>query len=514
MKLKKIKIEDLQVGMFIVNMGRSWFKHPFLRNQLRITSLKQIQKFRKYGILEVYIDPEKGLDVPYPSLDSPSPTQTPKEPPPRMSPGQRPIAPSVHPEEGPSDQISPTESDLVAREAAELLPPKASGPTPSSAYVAPQGGDVPPEPLEKSESVIFWENNVANVEQSLAKQQSTAPVLQPIEEKVPFAQEIETALQVQKEAQTVIRNIMQDIRLGKNIQSDRVKRVVNSMIDSILNNPDALASLTRMKGYDEHTFVHSINVCILSLTLARHLSFSRDEMLEIGIGALLHDVGKMKIHPQILKKPESLTAEEWTEVKKHPLYSYEILESSREIPDESKPVALQHHERQDGSGYPYGLKGDEISRFGQMAGIIDFYDATTTDQWYRKGLQPHEGIQKIYERAQTEFNLVLVERFIQCIGIYPFGTLVLLDTEEIGIVCGINPEKLLRPNVLIIFQNSKTPHPHPFLADLTERIGDSQWFKRTIVMPLDPGKWNIRLDPYLSMMKRIRNPETGKESLS
>lgn len=496
MKLKKIKIEDLQVGMFIVNMGRSWLKHPFLRNKLRITSPKQIQKFRKYGIMEVYIDPDKGLDVPCPSLDSPSPTQTAEDLSPPEPPGQTPIAPSVPPGEEPADRIPPTEQ------------------SPTSARVAPQGSDFPPEPLEKSDSVIFWENHVANVEESLAKQQATGPVLQPIEEKVPFAQEIKTALQVQKEAQTVIRNIMQDIRLGKNIQSDRVKRVVNSMIDSILNNPDALASLTRMKGYDEHTFVHSINVCILSLTLARHLSFNRDEMLEIGIGALLHDVGKMKIHPQILKKPESLTAEEWNEIKKHPLYSYEILDASRGIPDESKPIALQHHERQDGSGYPYGLKGDEISRFGQITGIIDFYDAITTDQWYKKGLQPHEGIQKIYERAQTEFNLVLVERFVQCIGIYPFGTLVLLDTEEIGIVCGINPEKLLRPNVLVIFQNSKTPYPQPFLADLTERIGDSQWFKRTVVMPLDPGKWNIRLDPYLSMMKRTLNRETGKDTLT
>jgi len=514
MKLKKIRIQDLQVGMFIVNMGRSWFRHPFLRNKLKITSLKQIQKFKKYGIPEVYIDPEKGLDMPYPSLDSPYSAQTPEEPPTQKSPGKRPIAPAIPPGKEPPDRIPPAASDPVARESSDLLPPKTSGPLATSAYVPPPSGDVPSEPLEKSDSVIFWENNAANVEQSLAKQKATAPAPPPIEEKVPFVQEIETALQVQKEAQTVIRNIMQDIRLGKNIQSDRVKRVVNSMIDSILNNPDALASLTRMKGYDEHTFVHSINVCILSLTLARHMNFDRDEMLEIGIGALLHDVGKMRIHPQILKKPESLTAEEWVEVKKHPLYSYEILESSKEIPDESKPVALQHHERQDGSGYPYGLKGNEISRFGQVVGIIDFYDAITTDQWYKKGLQPHEGIQQIYEKAHTEFNLVLVERFIQCIGIYPFGTLVLLDTEEIGIVCGVNPEKLLRPNVLVIFQNSKTPHLQPFLADLTERIGDSQWFKRTIVMPLDPGKWNIRLDPYLSMMKRTINQEVGKDSLS
>jgi HD-GYP domain-containing protein (c-di-GMP phosphodiesterase class II) len=475
MKLKKIKAEDLQVGMFIVNMGRSWFQHPFLRNKLKITSLKQIQKFKKYGIAEVYIDPDKGLDAPYPSLDSTPQTQASEEPPSRKPAEQQSISSPLHGEKEPADLISSDASDLPPPGSADLFPPDASGPPPKAASVPLQNHEAPSEPLVKSDSVIFWENNASTVEQNLARRRAGAPAAERFKEKVPFVHEVKVALEVQKEAQTVIRNTMHDIRLGRSIQSDRVKRIVNSMIDSILNNSDALASLTRMKGYDEYTFVHSINVCILSLTLARHLSFSREEMLEIGIGALLHDVGLMKIPSQILKKPESLTEEEWNEVKKHPLYGYEIMESSKGIPNESKPIALHHHEREDGSGYPYGLKGEEISRFGQMAGIIDFYDAITSDRWHKKGLQPHEGIQKIYEKAQSEFNLMLVERFIQCIGIYPFGTLVLLDTEELGIVCRVNPEKLLRPNVLVIFQNSKTPYPQPFLADLAESIGDSQW---------------------------------------
>jgi len=220
------------------------------------------------------------------------------------------------------------------------------------------------------------------------------------------------------------------------------------------------------------------------------------------MGALLNDVGMMKIPHHVLKKPVQLTEPEWAQIRKHPTYSLEILESSPGIPERSKVVAIQHHERYDGSGYPHGLKEEAIDIFAQIAGISDFYDAITTDRYYQKGLQPHEGIRHIYERAGAEFNRLLVERFIQCIGIYPFGTLVLLDTEEIGIVCAVKAETLLRPKVLIIYRNSKTPYADPFLADLNEKSEKSQWFKRTIVMPLDPERWRIHVEAYLSDIKK------------
>jgi HD-GYP domain-containing protein (c-di-GMP phosphodiesterase class II) len=302
---------------------------------------------------------------------------------------------------------------------------------------------------------------------------------------------------------------MNEVRMGKSIEGDRVKRAVNSMVDSVLRNHDALASLTRMKSYDEYIFVHSLDVCILSLSMARHLSLPREEMVEIGIGALLHDVGKMRIDPQILKKPATLSETEWVEVRKHPIYSLEIMEDSKGISEQAKQLALQHHERYNGNGYPFGLKGEAISLCGQIAGIVDFYDAVTTDRPFQKAVQPHEAIRKLYERGIEDFNRLLVERFIQCIGIYPFGTFVLLDTEEMGIVCGVKPEMLLRPNVLVIYQNSKTTYPQPFMVDLTEKGEQTSWYKRSIIMPLEPEKWNIRIDDYLGDFKR-----TMRESVS
>jgi HD-GYP domain-containing protein (c-di-GMP phosphodiesterase class II) len=324
----------------------------------------------------------------------------------------------------------------------------------------------------------------------------------PYDDNVPYANEIESARAIQWEAQNVVRQVMNDVRMGRSIESERVKRVVNSMVDSILRNQEALVSLTRMKSLDEYTFVHSLDVCILSLSLARHLNLSREEMMEVGIGALLHDVGKMRLPTQVLKKPDTLSENEWVEVRKHPVYSLEIMEASQGIPDSSKQLALQHHERFNGSGYPFGLKGDTISTYGQIVGMVDFYDAITTDRPYQKAIQPHEAIRQIYEKGQGEFDRLMVERFIQCIGIYPFGTLVVMDTEEMGIVCGVKPDALLRPKVLVIFRNSRTPYPEPFVADLNEKADHSTWYKRSIIMPLDPSKWNVRVDDYLGDLKR------------
>jgi len=242
--------------------------------------------------------------------------------------------------------------------------------------------------------------------------------------------------------------------------------------------------------------------CILCLTLGRHLNFSREELEQMGIGALLHDVGKMRIPPHILNKPGRLTEEEFNEVKKHPLYTLEVLDKSHGIPDSSKQVALQHHERYNGRGYPRGLRGEEIARFGQIAAIIDVYDAITADRVYKKAIPLHEGIRIIYQGAKEDFSQLLVEHFIQCMGIYPTGTLVLLDSEEIGIVCAVNPGKLLRPNVMLIYQDSKTRYPQPFVVDLMEKGEDSQWFKRTIVMPLDSGQWNIHIDDFMNILQK------------
>lgn len=413
----KIKTEDLRVGMFIVDMGCSWKYHPFLSNKKLLTSPKQIQKLKEYGILEVYIDPQRGWNL--------------------------------------------DREGLFTNEKKER---------------------------EEKISASFKE-----VGPSFAPLSSSPP-----QEKISLHQELKEAKKVHQEAQIIVREVMQDIRLGKNIESEKVKRVVQKMADSIFRNPDALASLTRIKGYDEYTFVHSINVCILCLTLGRHLNLERESLEQMGIGALLHDVGKMKIPNSILKKPGKLTDSEFAEIKKHPFYSIEILEKTEGLSEESKSVALQHHERYAGHGYPLSLQGEEIGKFAQIAAIADVYDAITTARCYKKAISPYEALQEMYLSASRDFNQFLMQNFIQCMGIYPIGTLVLLDTQEVGIVCSVNHHQLLRPHVILLYKNPKKSYPQPILVNLMEKDNNSGYFRRSILKALNPQRWNICVDDYLS----------------
>lgn len=411
----RIKTEDLKVGMFIVDMGRSWIDHPFLTSKKLITSPQQIEKLKEYGILEVYIDPQK-------------------------SSGQ--------------------EEDTL-----------------------------PEEMIEEEEriSIPLPEENLLL---SPSCESSTSP-------RVPIYQELTEAKKIHREAQLVIREVMQDIRLGKNIKSEKTKRLVQKMVDSIFRNPDALVSLARIKGYDEYTFVHSINVCILCLALGRHLNLERESLEKIGLGALLHDIGKMKIPNYILQKPGKLTEAELAEIKKHPLYSMEILEKAEGLAEESRLVALRHHERCAGHGYPFSLRSKEIGLFAQMAAIADVYDAITTDRCYKKASPPYKALQEIYLSANRDFDQLLIERFVQCMGIYPLGTIVILDTQEIGVVCSVNHEQLLRPQVLLLFKNPKKRYRKSLVVDLMEKDSSSGSYKRSIVKQLDPQKWNISIDEYL-----------------
>jgi putative nucleotidyltransferase with HDIG domain len=320
----------------------------------------------------------------------------------------------------------------------------------------------------------------------------------PLKEAIPFEREFEVAKVVQKEAHGVVSDVLHDVRLGKNIEGGKAEKAVNSMIDSIFRNMDALSSLTRIKGYDEYTFVHSVNVCVLSLTLGRHLGLDREEMKSLGVGALLHDAGKMRVPTAILNKVGKLTDEEFAEMKRHTIYSVEVLRKAGDIPEEAVLVALQHHERFGGTGYPNALKGEEISRCAQIAAIADTYDAMTSNRCYSRAMTPCDGIRRIFELAKSDFNPVFAQRFIQCLGIYPLGTVVQLDSSEIGLVVNVNHEKVLRPKVLLLFRDERRKLPEPMEVDLVEPlVPDSPRFKRTIVRALDPLQWGIDTKQYL-----------------
>lgn len=264
-------------------------------------------------------------------------------------------------------------------------------------------------------------------------------------------EEIFKAKWIIREANRTAQKLMEDIKLGKQMEVEKAEQLVSKMVDSILRNKDALLCLGRIRETDEYTFSHSVNVCALMISFGKNLGLDQPMLKSIGMGGLLHDIGKMKVSADILVKPGPLLEDEMNQIREHVAHGISIVKGYEGIDPVARSIIAQHHERMDGSGYPEGLKGEEISQMGQMAGIVDVYDAITTDRRYKNRVLPTEALKQLYEGSETQFNRELLERFIRCIGIYPIGTLVRLRSGLLGVVIRHSERSLLTPAVRIIY---------------------------------------------------------------
>jgi len=272
-----------------------------------------------------------------------------------------------------------------------------------------------------------------------------------------FLEESKPAKKVRFKAKTYLENIFEDIRLGKSVDTEGAKKVVRSMVDSITRNPDAGLWFTQLRQKDKYTADHSLNVCILTLVFGRHLDLKESVLNDLGIGALLHDIGKMRIPISVLNKPGSLTEDELAQVRQHPALGAEILKKTPGVPQAAVDITYCHHERADGKGYPRGLKADELSLFSKMVAIVDVYDAITSNRVYHHGMSPCEALKNMYQWQHKDFDESLVEDFIQCLGIYPVGSVVQLNTNEVGIVMNDNKEHRLKPTVMLVLDDKQVP---------------------------------------------------------
>jgi putative nucleotidyltransferase with HDIG domain len=289
---------------------------------------------------------------------------------------------------------------------------------------------------------------------------------------------------------------MEDIKFGKQINTDEVGQVVDNMIDSIFRNQDALISLVRIKEKDEYTYMHSISVGVLMISLGKHLGFNMQVLKEVGIGAMFHDLGKMIVPQEILTKEGKLTESEFEMIKKHAEYSRKLLEQNHGISDTAITMAAQHHERMDGTGYPLGLKGDEISYYSKAVAIADVYDAMTSKRSYQDKSLPTEVLKKMYEWSSYHYDRTLVEQFIRCVGIHPVGTLVRLESGLIGVVLQNGEKNLLQPVVQIVYNTKNGGFVRlPYEIDLSQP--SSRNVNDRIVGYESPDKWNIRPEMFL-----------------
>lgn len=334
--------------------------------------------------------------------------------------------------------------------------------------------------------------DAATVEEADAARESALVqlALKPvIATRVSLGEELKRAAMIRHQASGMVRTVMQDARLGKAIEIDRVSPVVQNITESILRNPGALMGMLRIKTKDDYTLLHSVSVCTLLVAFCRSRKLDDDTTVQAGLGGLLHDTGKALIPDHILNKPGRLTDEEFDIVKRHPRDGYDILLKSPDIGEIPLDITLHHHERRDASGYPDRQGEGAISELAQMAAIVDVYDAITADRCYHKGISAAEALRKIYEWSKFHFNPGFTQEFMRCVGIYPVGTLVMLESGRLGVVIEPHETNLLAPKVNVFFDTKANVYIKPQTVDLSRALGFGGGDK--IVRPESPGKWNV-----------------------
>lgn len=295
------------------------------------------------------------------------------------------------------------------------------------------------------------------------------------------------------------KGVITKIKSGEKVSIKKAKRVVESMVDMILQEEELLLGMTAIKDYDEYTYHHSVNVSILSVALGQRLGLSRKALTELGLVALFHDIGKMEVPPEILNKPTNFTDDEWRIIWKHPFWGVRAILKLKGLDNTSirtAIVAFEHHLNYDLSGYPKITRPLNLDFYSRIVSLADQYDAMTSSRVYsRIPMAPDKALSVMMERSGTQLDPLLFKFFINMIGVYPIGTLVLLDTRELGLVYGANPVFQDRPRVLIIVDSNGQRVSGP-IVDLTEKGEDGKYL-RTIIKTMDPNKYKINLAEYL-----------------
>jgi len=304
------------------------------------------------------------------------------------------------------------------------------------------------------------------------------------ERRVTFQREFQRVHATRVRTREYVDTLLSDIRLGKAFDTETAKAIVVELVDAITENSDAAMWLTQLKQAHEYTAQHCINVAVLSIAFGAHLGYSREQLRLIGLGGLLHDVGKMRTPVEILDKPGRLTPEEFEVMKRHPVDGYEIMKATNQVPAQVLQIIRFHHERISGRGYPDGLRGEQISTAVLVTAICDVYDAITSDRVYHHGIGADQGLNAMYQMAPSDFGKELVQEFIKCIGIYPVGSLVELGTGSIGIVMTKDPHNKLRPVVMLVRDSKgKEYRPRRFVSLAAQASLDrnSDWSVKRIV---------------------------------
>jgi putative nucleotidyltransferase with HDIG domain len=304
--------------------------------------------------------------------------------------------------------------------------------------------------------------------------------------------ELREVVQAQTVARTNITRVMEDVRMGKSLDTKDTKAAVTQMVSAITVNPNSMLWLANLREKHERTAGHCLNTAILSIAFGKHLGLTDVDLNMLGQGAMLHDIGKVRIPPAILDKPGTFTEEERQLVRKHPVDGEAVLKLTKQLPDKVLEIVRCHHERLDGKGYPDGISGDAVPLGAKIIGIVDTYESLTSDSPYRPPSTPADALRVLRTEGADAYGKDLIQEFIRCLGIYPIGSLVECNNGALAVIVSSNQASRLKPVIMVVRdERGKDTKPRMLLslANMSDELA-ARW---SIKSNADPRKHNLNL---------------------
>ncbi|MBS1142291.1 MAG: Metal-dependent phosphohydrolase, subdomain [Proteobacteria bacterium] len=323
-----------------------------------------------------------------------------------------------------------------------------------------KGIDLPPSPIARI-------NAVEQKFKSLAEIKAATP------HTVSLGEERRRATRLLNEASSTVSGLMLAAKAGQRVEAAQLEPVVSKMMESVIRNPDALVPLARLKRQEAYATEHAVATAGLIIAFGRQQGMSAPEIEKLALGTMVKDIGNSALDARLVTKPGMLSKAEYSIVQSHVEEGLAVLEATSRLSELSVAVVLEHHERYNGCGYPYRMAGDEISVAGRMAAIVDTYDAMTSERPYRAAMSPSHALRQLYDEGGTQYDPALVAAFVKTVGIYPVGTLVLLESGHLAVVEQLHPENMLTPIVRVIYHVGRKQYVTvPVEVDLARKIGN------------------------------------------
>ncbi|PKO38983.1 MAG: phosphodiesterase [Betaproteobacteria bacterium HGW-Betaproteobacteria-4] len=398
--IRKISIDQLLPGMYVVDLHKRWFDHSLWQSKFLVRDEAHVAKVKEEGISEISIDTARGIDL-------------------------------------------------------------------------------PPTPMAR----------INQIEQRL---KSLADIRAATPRTVSLGEERRRAGRLLHEAGNTVSGLMLSAKAGNNVDAAYLEPIVSKMIASVIRNPDALVPLARLKSMDAYATEHAVATAALIIAFGRHQGLPEPEIEKLALGTMVKDIGHASLDARLTAKQGTLSQSEYAIVQSHVEEGLAVLDATTRLSETSVAVVLEHHERYNGCGYPYRMAGDEISLAGRMAAIVDTYDAMTSDRPYRAAMSPSHTLRQLYDEAGFQYDPALVAAFVKTVGIYPVGTLVLLESGHLAVVEALHPDNMLTPTVRVIYHTGRQQYvATPVSVDLSRKIGNhygqivqAETFQRWGISPL------------------------------